>query len=72
MTTTDAIKFCFTSDFYRAARQQTSKQELLKLACLEAFKHDWVLWPQTSQHYQVQIKLRAALAILEETGLFVD
>lgn len=72
MTTTEAIKFCFSDDFYQAARKQTSKPELLKMACLTAFKRDWLIWPQTSQHYKVQIKLKAALAVLEEKGSFVD
>lgn len=72
MTTTEAIKFCFTDDFYNAARKQTSKPELLKMACLVAFKRDWVMWPESSLHYQVQLKLKVALMFLESNGLFVD
>lgn len=72
MKTTDAMKFCFTKDEYRAIKGQAARTEILKMACLVAFRQGYNEWVHTSPHYQAAAQLKKALTILEETGKFEE
>lgn len=72
MTTTDAIKFCFTDATYQASRGHLSPPEMLKLACLVAFRNQYANFPMTSVHWAMAEKLRNALTKLEQTGIFEE
>ena len=72
MTTTEAIKFCFSADTYQAIQKHSSPPELLKIACLYAFKNLYANFPVTSMHWQVGEKLRNALTTLEQSGRFEE
>lgn len=72
MTTTEAIKFCFTDEVYDAARKGMSPPEMLKTACLTAFKNQYMNFPVTSFHFHVAEQLRKALTTLDNTGIFEE
>jgi hypothetical protein len=72
MTTTEAIKFCFTDETYRVTKNHLSPPELLKTACLIAFRREWDKWPTTSEHYQVAARLRRAYNLLTDKGIFSE
>ena len=72
MNTTAAIKFCFTSETYEATKKYLSPPELLKLACLIAFRNEYQKFPITSFHWQVAEQLKKALTILDNSGIFKE
>lgn len=72
MTTTEAIKFCFPEDVYKASNKYLSKPELLKLACLVAFENQYGLCYKSNICWQVNDKLIKSLKVLRSTGIFED